>query len=197
VLKQLDLIPTHSARETRLHSFSAVGPHSSVTTNEANIGAVPPPGRLYSVAQITFAAWAASPLAGCLLLSFNYRALQNRRAGWLALVLGFLVTVLVFTFTLLFPHKLPRMTLPLASAAAMWPVASYLQGHATTNHFAAGGKKGWWTTVGLSVGLILCIFVVLLLALCFTTTSAVIISAGDSPCGPTNRWTRAAGTYFA
>ena len=95
-------------------------------------------------------------------MTFNYRALQKPRAAWQALTFGFLATVLVFAFTLSFPHKLPRMALPLASAAAMWPLASYLQGNATRNHFAAGGRKGsWWTTVGLSVGLVLCIFAVL------------------------------------
>jgi hypothetical protein len=57
-------------------------------TNEANIDSTPASRRLYSVAQITFAAWAASPLAGCLLLNFNYRALEKPRAAWQALVLG-------------------------------------------------------------------------------------------------------------
>jgi len=131
--------------------------------NEANIDSMPESRRLYSVAQIAFAAWAASPLAGCLLLNFNYRALQKPRAAWQALVLGFLATVLVFAIP---PHRLPRMTLPLASAATMWPLALYLQGNATRNHFAFGGRKGsWWTTVGLSFLIVLSLLVVLFVGL--------------------------------
>jgi hypothetical protein len=135
-------------------------------TNEPTNGSLILSRRIYSVAQITFATWAASPLAGCLLLSFNYRTLQRPRAAWRTLVLGLVTTVLVFAFTFLFPHKFPRMTLPLASAAAMWPLAFHLQGKATKNHFAAGGRKGsWWTTFGLSVGIVLSIFVLLVAGL--------------------------------
>jgi hypothetical protein len=132
-------------------------------TNEANNDSSLSSRRLYSVAQITFASWAASPLAGCLLLNFNYRALERPRAAWQALVFGFLATVLVFAIP---PHRLPGMTLPLASAVAMYPLARYLQGDATRNHFAAGGRKGsWWTTIGLSFGIVLSIVVVLVAGL--------------------------------
>jgi hypothetical protein len=132
-------------------------------TNKANHDSTLSSRRLYSVAQITFASWAASPFAGCLLLNFNYRALEKPRAAWQSLAFGFLATVCVFAIP---PHRLPAMALPLASALAMYPLARYLQGGATTDHFAAGGRKGsWWTTIGLSFGVVLSIVVVLVAAL--------------------------------
>jgi hypothetical protein len=135
-------------------------------TNESTVDSVTVSRKLYSVSQITFAAWAASPVAGCLLLNFNYRVFERRRAAWQVLTFGCIATVFTFAFVLSYPHKFPRMTLPLVSAALMWPLVSYLQGEATRNHFGKGGKKGsWWATIGLSLGLVLCMVAVLVTGL--------------------------------
>ena len=118
--------------------------------------------RLYSIRQIVFASWAASPIGGFVLLNFNYRALQQSRAAWQSLAWGFAVTVVWFAIPLSGFSKLPRMVLPFAGASAMWLLASYLQGDTLRNHFTAGGRRGSWrVTIGLSVGIVVCIFTLL------------------------------------
>ena len=162
-------------------------------TNEATIVSTAPASRLYSIGQITFATWAATPLAGCLLLNFNYRVLQRRRAAWQSLLWGFVSSVAVFAIAFFRPNNVPKMTLPVACAAIMWPLASYLQGDALKNHLASGGKKGsWWVTVGLSLGIVILIFAVAVVGIMLYRYFNCYYQ-----CGPTNRWTRAAGACFS
>jgi len=134
--------------------------------NETSTYTATPHHRLYSIKQIVFASWAASPIAGFVLLHFNYRALQKLHAAWQSLAWGLFVTVAWFAIPLSRFYKLPRMVLPFAGASAMWLVASYLQGDTLRSHFAAGGRRGsWWITVSLSVGIVVCIFTVLFVGL--------------------------------
>ena len=155
----------------------SVGPLSSVM-NETTIALPARSHRLYSVGQITFATWGASPLAGCLLLSSNYRVLQRSGAARQSLLWGVLSTILLFAFT--FSLAVPRMVLPVVCACAMWPLASYLQSDAIKDHLAAGGKKGsWWVTVGLSVGIVLLFIVV---GVCGLLLYRYLTCAPTKPC---------------
>ena len=127
--------------------------------NEASIDSPVPSHRLYSVGQITFATFAASPLAGCLLLTINYLALQKSRAAWQSLIWGLISTIILLGIAAVLPENFPRFVLPLACSVAMRSLVSYLQGDAIKSHLGSGGKQGsWWITVGLSVGVVLLLF---------------------------------------
>ena len=130
-------------------------------TDEATIELVEPIGRLYTVGQITFATFGASPLAGSLLLVSNYRVLQKPSAAWHSLIWGLVSTIILFGIAFILPERFPNMVLPVAYSIGMRQLVSYLQGDAIAKHIARGGKKGsWWATVGLSLGVLVVIVAV-------------------------------------
>jgi hypothetical protein len=130
-------------------------------TEEATIESVEPTARLYTVGQITFATFGASPLAGCLLLAFNYRVLQKPSAAWQSLVWGLVSAIVLFAIAFVLPERFPTMVLPVAYSIGMRQLVSYLQGDAIAKHLASGGKKGsWWVTVGLSLAMLVVIVVI-------------------------------------
>lgn len=130
-------------------------------TSDKSLISPTPASRLYSVGQITFATWAASPLAGCLLLGLNYRALGKSMAVFRSILSSLILSSVLFGIA--YVYDIPRMLLPIASAAAIWPLAWSLQGNAIKNHLAAGGRKGsWWNTVVFNVGVVLSMIAVLI-----------------------------------
>jgi hypothetical protein len=139
-------------------------------------GAAPPPGmltsvsdsKLYSVGQITLATYLGAPIAGCLLLAQNYRALGKRDAVWQPLVAGIASTILLFIITFFLSEDFPSKILPAVYTSMMYGFARQWQGDAINNHLQAGGRKGSWAaTIMIGLG---CLVIVLGLLFAFVIT---------------------------
>jgi hypothetical protein len=116
--------------------------------------------KLFSIEQITLAAFLGSPVAGCLLLARNYRQLGKGRAAWQALAAGTASSILVLLLAFCLPENFPNMALPFAYCFGLRQLAKYLQGGAISNHFMTGGRKGSWvTTIAVGLGCLVAIFV--------------------------------------
>src|SRR4051794_10700944 len=106
--------------------------------DDTKIGPPQIKGRLFSVGQITTAAFLGSPIAGCLLLARNYRVLGRGRAAWQALAAGVASSILVFLLAFCLPENFPNMALPFAYSFGLRQLANHLQGEAISNHFISG-----------------------------------------------------------
>jgi len=130
--------------------------------DNTKIGPSQTKSKLFSVAQITLAAFLGSPLAGCLLLARNYRELGKGRAAWQALAAGTASSILVFLLAFCLPKNFPNVALPFAYCFGLRQLAKYLQGGAISNHFMTGGRKGSWvTTIAVGLGCLVVISVLL------------------------------------
>src|SRR5258708_4459455 len=126
------------------------------------IGPAQTKSKLFSVAQITLAAFLGSPIAGCLLLARNYRELGKGGAAWQALFAGTASSILVFLLAFCLPENFPNMALPFAYCFGLRQLAKYLQGEAIYNHFMTGGRRGSWViTIVMGLGCLAVIFVLL------------------------------------
>ena len=135
-------------------------------TNEPTNGSLILSRRIYSVAQITLATWAASPLAGCLLLSFNYRTLPKTSSG-----------LANARFGLSNDGSCVCFHVPLSTQISENDFAISIRGRYVAFGLPSPGVKqqkiisrpvakgSWWTTFGLSVGIVLSIFVLLVAGL--------------------------------
>jgi hypothetical protein len=109
--------------------------------------------KLFATEQIAVASLLGPPIAGCVLMALNYRALGNAWAAWQPLVVGVAATILIFILALFLPEKLPHFVLPAVSCLAMYSYGKQQQGDALDNYLRAGGRKGSWVImVGVSVG---------------------------------------------
>src|SRR5258705_9469526 len=130
--------------------------------DDKEIGPSPTKSKLFSVTQITLAAFLGSPIAGCLLLARNYRELGKGGAAWQAFLAGTASSVLVFLLGFCLPENFPNMALPFAYCFGLRQLAKYLQGGAISNHFMTGGRKGSWvTTIAVGLGCLVVISVLL------------------------------------
>ena len=123
--------------------------------------------RLFSPGQIAWATFLGSPLAGCVLLSMNYRRNSNSSAAKKTLAAGAAVTVVLMIVAFLLPDAVPSSALPIGCVFAMHQIAKSLQGDIIEKHLLSGRTKasGWLATgIGfLSVVVILaCLFAVLM-----------------------------------
>ncbi len=64
--------------------------------------------KLFSVEQITLAAFLGSPIAGCLLLVRNYRELGKGGAAWQALAAGTASSILFLLISILLAGEFPQ-----------------------------------------------------------------------------------------
>jgi hypothetical protein len=108
--------------------------------------------RVYSIQQISLATFLGSPLAGCWLLSLNYRKFGRPTHAMLSLVGGILATVALLPIAFVLPKWFPNIILPVAYSFGMRMVAERLQGSLLAGHTDADGQFGsWWTVVGISL----------------------------------------------
>lgn len=119
---------------------------------------------LFSVWQITAAAFIGSPLAGCLLLAQNYKNLEKIGAAWKSLAAGVISTIILFTTAYLLPKNLPGSALPAIYTVIIYQAAKVLQG----NEIAAQEKRGksgsWITTIAVGLGCLILIVAVIIVA---------------------------------
>jgi hypothetical protein len=130
--------------------------------DDKKIGPSPTKSKLFSVGQITLAAFLGSPIAGCLLLARNYRELGKGGTAWQALLAGTASSILVFLLAFCLPENFPNMALPFAYCFGLRQLTKYLQGEAISNHFMTGGRRGSWViTIVIGLGCMAVIFVLL------------------------------------
>lgn len=103
---------------------------------------------LFSPGQIGIAAFLGSAMAGAILLASNFWKLQNDKAAWVSLILGFLATAAVAVVVILTPPGV-KLSLGLAMGAAFYFGSNYLQGSAVAQHMRGGGRQGsMWAVWG-------------------------------------------------
>ena len=128
-------------------------------TNEAAIASTVTSRKVFSVGQITLATFLGAPIAGSLLLAWNYRVLQKASAAFQSIVYGLVSTIILLVIAFLLPEKFPNSILPVAYCFAMRQLVSYLQGDTIAAHLAAGGGKGSWAvTVAVGIGCLVVLF---------------------------------------
>ena len=123
--------------------------------------AVPPPvspedvpgGKLFSAGQITLATFLGAPLAGCLLLVKNFRALGKGGAAWQPLVVGIASTTLLIILGFILPEKFPGAGLAAGGCFGIYYYAKQVQGGVIENHLKAGGRQGSWLSA-IAVGVV-------------------------------------------
>jgi hypothetical protein len=130
--------------------------------NDTIIGPSQTNNRLFSVEQITSAAFLGSPIAGCLLLARNYHELGKGGAAWQALAAGTVSSILVLLLAASLPENSHNTALPIVYCLGLRQLAIYLQGGAISNHYMTGGRKGSWvTTIAVGLGCLTFTFVLL------------------------------------
>lgn len=109
---------------------------------------MPPEYRLYSVWQITVAAFLGSPLPGFWLASQNFKALGKTKESTQSLVLGAGLTLICFLVAFLLPENFPAIIISLPFLILTNSTAKQWFGHDLTVHVSAGGRIGsWWISI--------------------------------------------------
>lgn len=131
-------------------------------TEELNIETSRSAKPLFSVAQITLAAFLGAPLAGCLLLAQNYKNLGKGRQAWQSLAMGIILTTIALVIAFWLPENFPGAVFPAIYTVMIYQAAKILQGTEIKNREKQGLKGSWLTTVAIGVG-----SVILVLAIVF------------------------------
>jgi hypothetical protein len=128
--------------------------------------------KLYSPGQVAWASFLGTPVAGCVLLAINFQRFGQITAANLALVTGFIGTIVVFAIAFVLPDNFPNLVLPLAYTFGMYQGAKQWQGETYQHRLANGDRKAsGWAATGISIVCLICITLVLF---------AVLLAAPDS-----------------
>jgi hypothetical protein len=115
--------------------------------------------KLYLPGQIAWATFLGAPIAGCVLLAYNYRRLGDSMAATLAWISGVIGTILILVLSFFLPERFPNFALPAAYTFGMYQCAKALQGKAYEDWLAKGGVKGsTWVATGIGL---LCLILIL------------------------------------
>lgn len=145
------------------------------SNQQVMVGGVQPPVLLenvsgrqaFSIGQIALASLLGPPIAGCLLVAHNYRALGKGRSAWQPLAIGVAATVLLAILAFFLPEKFPNLVLPAGSCLGTYFYAKR-QEDAVNNYLKAGGKSGsWWVMIAVSLSCAV-ITIVLMVAIAIT-----------------------------
>ena len=99
---------------------------------------------LFSGGQLLVAALFGLPVAVALLMSMNFRRLNEPRRANLALAIGVLLSVIVVAAVAVLPESWARL-LPLTASLGMWQWARHAQRAALSERSRTdGGRERWW-----------------------------------------------------
>ena len=94
--------------------------------------------KLYSSKAISGATFLGGPLAAGYLISENYKALDKPDIGRAALIIGIVVTVILFGGIFMLPEtiidKIPRQIIPLIYTGIIWGIVEWKQGDILKAH---------------------------------------------------------------
>lgn len=129
--------------------------------------------KVFSTGQIIVASFLGTPMAGCLLIAQNYRALGKKSSAWPPLVVGVAATILLLVLAFLLPENSPNYGLPAGSCVGTYFYAKQQQGDAIDNYLKAGGKRSsWWIPIAVSLGCaVISLILVIAIALAFDISS--------------------------
>lgn len=116
--------------------------------------------KLYTGGQVLLASFLGAPIAGAILLGFNYRAVGKPASGFKAILAGAVATIVLFTVAFFLPDGFPNFILPAAYCVAMYQFTLHFFGAEITKS-KAEGKNGSWL-VAAAVGIV-CLVVLLLI----------------------------------
>jgi hypothetical protein len=138
--------------------------HTGETATAVKVEPPPTGGtRLYSARQVLVATILGSPVAGGILVAFNYRRWGERRSAWMALLAGGAALAGLLAIGALLPSGPGHSStmLPVAGALGFQAGADALQGARVKAHVAGGGRvESWWRTVGWGVGVLVAVLAV-------------------------------------
>lgn len=118
-----------------------------------------PSFKLHSPGDAVLATFLGGPFAGCIVLAINYFKLRRALAGWQAILLGLIGTILLVGIGLKLPAHSPSFLGGVIGLVAMIILANALQGSIYKNHLREGGEKAsGWIAAGIGVGSILVVF---------------------------------------
>lgn len=107
--------------------------------------------RLYTTAWIYAASYIGGPLAGFYLMSVNFKNLGNREQARKMILLGIVISLILFTVIVFIPEKIidkiPHTLIPILYCILIGMYADIVQGTEIKEHIKSGGKKysGWKT----------------------------------------------------
>lgn len=118
-------------------------------------------GKVYSAGQVLLASGLGSPIAGAILLGFNYRAVGKPKSGFKAILAGAVATIVLFTVAFFLPEGFPNFVLPAAYCVAMYQFTLHFFGAETTKRKAEGRQGSW--LVAAAVGIVCLVGLLLLI----------------------------------
>ena len=91
-----------------------------------------------------------APVAGCILLAHNFRAIGKPSAARQWLIWGTLGTALLIVVAFFLPEKFPHMALPIGYTMGMRQAVKQVHGPEYAQHIALGAAKApAWKAVGV------------------------------------------------
>lgn len=105
--------------------------------------------KLYSAKAINGATFLGGPLAAGYMISENFKALDKSNEGRASLVIGIIVTILLFGGLYMIPentiNKIPKQLIPLIYTAIIWGIVEWKQGEVLKAHKENGNLffSGW------------------------------------------------------
>jgi hypothetical protein len=123
----------------------------------------PPEYKLYTVGQITLAAFLGSPLPGFWLASRNFKALRRTRESTQSLLWGTVLTLAGFLIAICLPERFPALAISLPFVYATRSMAKQWFREDLTAHIVAGGRIGsWWISVLAGIAALVLILAVVI-----------------------------------
>lgn len=135
---------------------------------------------LYTVHQITVAAFLGSAVAAGWLAASNLKAvgqpIKARRWLWISIA----VTIVILGVSMVLPDRFPSIVIPLAIAFGARAAATTEFGWILRDHERAGGDiRSWWKVVGISL-LVCAILVAIMVTVLFLYELATVGVSGVS-----------------
>lgn len=120
--------------------------------------------KLYSPVLITVATLLGTPVAGCILVAHNLRALGRHSAARQWLILGSVGTAVLLVIAYFLPANFPNMVLPIGYIVGMYQAVKQMHGADYAGHIANGGAKGSaWMAVWVGLACLCAIFGIIFL----------------------------------
>ncbi len=112
--------------------------------------------KLYTIGQISVASYFGGPIAGCYLMSVNFKHLNNGEIAKKTLLIGIISTLIFFPGILFVPEKIidkiPEFLIPMIYTSIIGVYAKKLQGISIKEHIEKGGQKySGWKVAGLVI----------------------------------------------
>ncbi len=112
--------------------------------------------KLYTIGWVTLATYIGGPLAGCYLMSENFKNLGNKDLAERMFKIGIMSTILLFGGIAFIPEsildKIPNEIIPFTYTTIIYLYIRKFQGKSIKEHIENGGLKySGWKVIGISI----------------------------------------------